>query len=121
MYIVQMVVPVPVSKREQYSKWAENSARILLSYGCLEIEEIWGDYVPRGKKTDFYLAVDAEEGEEIVIQRQVWASKEALFEAEEKMHEENALDIEGELPFSSERIIVGCFTPFYYAKLESRS
>ena len=119
MYIVQMAIPVPTSRREQYLEWAENSARILFSYGCLEIEEIWGDYIPRGKKTDFYRAVAAEDNEEIVIQRQVWSSKEALFEAEKKMHEEKALDVEGDVPFNAERIIVGCFTPFFAARSEA--
>ena len=92
-------------------RYADNGARIFKSYGCLEIVESWEDFVPDGKHTDFRRAVDARKGEKIVFTWQIWPDKESLDAAETRMHEDNALDVAGEIPFDASRMILGCFTP----------
>ena len=49
--------------------------------------------------------------EKIVFTWQVWPDKESLDAAEARMHEDNALDVAGEIPFDAGRMILGCFAP----------
>ncbi len=109
MYYAILVIPVPEKNLEAYKQWAVNSAAIFKRYGCLDVIECWEDFVPRGKHTDYFKAVDAQEGEKIVVSIQVWPDKDSMFASEEKMHEDNALDVEGEIPFDASRLITGCF------------
>ncbi len=111
MYVTGHVIPVPQENMEAYRMWAENSAQVFKRYGCLEIVKSWEDYVPDGKQTDFRRAVAAKEGEKIVFAWQIWPSKEFLEAAETRMHEGDALDVVGEIPFDAQRLILGCFTP----------
>ena len=113
MYIVVMTIPVPHTKKKAYKKWTENSAEILQRYGCLRVEEVWGDWIPKGNFTDFNKAVQANSEESIVVQWQYWPSKNALLEAEERMKEENAFAVESDVPFEGKRLIVGGFKPFF--------
>lgn len=113
MYVAGLVIPVPEEKQEAYRRWAEMSAAIFKEYGCLEIVECWEDFVPDGKQTDFRRAVAAQPGEKIVFTWQVWPDKESFFAAEEKLHEDERLDLGGEPPFDARRLILGCFSPIY--------
>ena len=113
MYVAGLVIPVPAEKMQAYRQWAQNSAAIFKEYGCLEIVESWEDNVPSGRITDFRRAVDARDGEKIVFSWQIWASKEALDAAEEKMHQDPRFEISGEIPFDPRRMILGCFKPFH--------
>jgi uncharacterized protein YbaA (DUF1428 family) len=113
MYVAGIVIPVPAQKLEAYRRWAEMSAALFKEYGCLEIVESWEDKVPTGRFTDFRRAVDARDGEMIVFSWQIWPSKEALDEAEEKMHQDPRFEISGEIPFDPRRMILGCFRPIH--------
>lgn len=109
MYIAVLVIPVPAENMDAYQTWAVNSAAIFKRYGCIEVIDGWDDFVPRGKLTDFYRAVDAKEGEKIVVLLQVWPDKKSFFASETKMHEDDALEVEGDIPFDASRLITGCF------------
>lgn len=113
MYVAGFVIPVPAEKMEAYRKWAENGAAFFKEYGCLEIVEAWEDFVPPGKRTDFRRAVAASDGEKIVFSWQIWPSKEALDEAEDRMHKDPRMEITGDIPFDAKRMILGCFKPLY--------
>lgn len=113
MYVAGLVIPVPEEKMEAYRKWVENGATIFKDYGCIEIVESWEDNVPDGKYTDFRRAVDAKEGEKIVFSWQVWPDKESFESAEARMHEDERMEVSGELPFDARRLILGCFAPLY--------
>ena len=113
MYIAGLVIPVPEENMEAYRQWAANGAKIFKKYGCVEIIESWHDFVPKGKQTDFYRAVDAKPGEKIVLTVQIWPDKKSFFAAEKKMHEDEALEVSGEVPFDGERLVFGCFQPIY--------
>jgi len=113
MYIAGFVIPVPADKMEAYRKWAQTSATFFQEYGCLEIVESWEDKVPTGKTTDFRRAVAAKDGEKIVFSWQIWPSKQALDQAEEKMHQDPRMETTGEIPFDAKRLIVGCFSPIH--------
>lgn len=111
MYICALVIPVPQEKQEDYRRWAARGAAIFRRHGCLSITEAWEDFVPDGSRTDFRKAVAAEPGEKIVISWQVWPDKATLDAAEEAMHADGSLDVEGEIPFDAKRLILGCFRP----------
>ena len=111
MYIAGVVIPVPEENMEAYRKWAENGAKIFKNYGCIEIVESWEDNVPDGKQTDFRRAVSAKAGEKIVFSWWIWPDKASFYAAETKMHEDNALEVSGEIPFDNKRLIYGCFGP----------
>ena len=113
MYIAVLVIPVPEQKMDAYREWAGMSAGIFKKYGCLEIVDGWDDLVPRGKTTDFYRAVAAEPGEKIVVSWQIWPDRESFYAAETKMHEDGALEYDGEAPFDASRLIYGCFSPLH--------
>ena len=109
MYIALLVIPVPEHNLQSYRAWARNSVAIFKRYGCIDVIDGWGDFVPHGMRTDFYRAVDAQPGEVIVMSLQLWPDKESFFASEAKMHADNALDFEGEPPFDPGRLIHGCF------------
>ena len=110
MYIAVLIIPVPADKLSAYKTWAANSAAIFKRYGCLDVIDGWDDLVSRGKKTDMYMAVAAQPDEKIVVSIQLWPDRETFFASEEKMHQDNALDVEGEIPFDPSRLIHGCFS-----------
>lgn len=109
MYLSVLTIPVPEENLEAYKIWAVMSAGIFKKYGCLEVYDGWDDFVPKGKMTDYYRAVNAKEGEKIVVSIQLWPDKESFFASESKMHEDNALEFDGEIPFDASRLILGCF------------
>jgi uncharacterized protein YbaA (DUF1428 family) len=113
MYIAGLVIPVPEEKMDAYRQWAEKGAEIFKRYGCIEIVEAWEDNVPVGKQTDFRRAVAAIEGERIVFCWQIWPDKDSFYAAEAKMHEDNALEVSGDIPFDAARLIIGCFQPLH--------
>ncbi|HEX2760384.1 MAG TPA: DUF1428 domain-containing protein, partial [Rhizomicrobium sp.] len=113
MYVAGLIIPVPEDKKDAYRRWAANSAALFHEYGCLEIVECWEDKVPRGKQTDFYRAVAAQEGEKIVFIWQIWPDKAKFEDAEERMHQDPRFDFEGEIPFDPRRLILGCFQPLH--------
>ena len=111
MYVCGLVIPVPGDKMEAYRAWAVNGAAFFKDYGCLEIVECWEDFIPDGRHTDFRRAVAAEAGEKIVFTWQIWPDKASFQAAEEKMHDDPRMDLGGEPPFDSTRLILGCFAP----------
>ena len=66
-YIDGFVIPVPPGKREAYREMAAEAGKLFLEHGAQRVVECWGDDVPHGKVTDFYRAVDAQEGEGLVF------------------------------------------------------
>lgn len=111
MYVAALVIPVPEGRIDAYRRWAARGAEIFKRNGCVEIVELWEDFVPEGTTTDFRKAVAAQPGEKIAISWQVWPDKATLDAAEETMHADGSLDFEGEIPFDAKRLILGCFRP----------
>lgn len=75
-YVDGYVIPVPSDKREVYRELAAFAAPIFIEHGALQVMENWSDDVPTGKNTDFFMAVNAQEGESIVFSWIIWPSKE---------------------------------------------
>jgi uncharacterized protein YbaA (DUF1428 family) len=76
-YVDGFVAAVPAANKQAYIEMSEKAGEVFLKNGALHYVENWGDDVPQGKTTDFYMAVKAEEGEVVVFSWVVWPSKEA--------------------------------------------
>jgi uncharacterized protein YbaA (DUF1428 family) len=113
MYVTCFVIPVPEDRLDDYRQWAKMSAEVLKDYGCIEVVESIGDVVPIGKQTDYRRAVDAKDGEKIVVAWKIWPDKASLEAGEARLHESGRLDGAGEPPFDAKRLIVGCFEPIF--------
>src|SRR5579859_1946321 len=108
MYIAALVIPVSEENRDACREWSEKGAAIFKKYGCMEIADCWDDYVPTAKLTDFDRTVAAKDGEKIAVSWQIWPHKESFYASEARMHEDNVLEVSGEIPFDPKRLIYGC-------------
>ncbi|MDG2535540.1 DUF1428 domain-containing protein [Sphingomonas sp. HITSZ_GF] len=106
-YIDGFVAPAP--DREAYIKMAAKAAPIFLEHGAIRVVEGWGHDVPRGKTTDFYMAVKAEEGENVVFSWIEWPDKATRDAGWEKVMADERMKPEGDMPFDGKRMFWGGF------------
>lgn len=110
-YVDGVVIPVPAAKREAYIAMARKTAPIFLEHGALQVVECWGDDLKHGKVTDFFMAVKAQDGENIVFSWVFWPSKEVRDAAMPKIMDDERMRPDGDMPFDSKRLIFGGFVP----------
>ena len=118
-YVDGYVIPVANEKKDEYRRVAEAAAPIFMEHGASQVVENWGDDVKRGKTTDFYGAVDAKKGENIVFSWITWPSKEARVTGNEAVMADERFKSgapEGQpgsmpMPFDGKRMIMGGFVP----------
>lgn len=110
-YVDGFIAAVPNENKEKYRKHAEEAAAIFKKHGALKLVECWGDDVPKGKITDFYGAVKAEDGETVVFSWIVWPDKAARDAGNPKVFAdmEAAGSSMSEMPFDGKRMIYGGF------------
>ena len=111
-YTDGFIVPVPEAKREDYRALASKMAKVFRQHGASRVVEAIGDDVNRGKVTDFYRAVKAEDGETVVFSFIEWPDKQTRDEAWEKIMADESLKPEGDMPFSGQRMFWGGFDKF---------
>ena len=106
------VLPVPQAKKDAYRDMAEKASAIFREHGATRIVEAWGDDVHRGEVTDFYRAVKAEDGENVVFSWVEWPSKQARDEGWKKIMEDERMKAHhGDMPFDGMRMFWGGFKP----------
>jgi uncharacterized protein YbaA (DUF1428 family) len=108
-YVDGWVVPVPESKRDAYRELAAKNAKLFREYGATRLVEAIADDVPKGEVTDFYRAVNAEDGETVVFSFIEWPDKQTRDEAWKKVMEDERMKPEGDVPFSGQRMFWGGF------------
>lgn len=108
-YIDGFVVPVPTDRKDDYKAMAQKVWPLFKEYGALKLVECWGDDVPKGQHTDFYMAVKAEPGETVVFSWIVWPSKAARDEGSKKMMADPRMQKPADMPFDGKRMIYGGF------------
>jgi uncharacterized protein YbaA (DUF1428 family) len=108
-YTDGFVVPVPEGKREAYRELAAKMAKVFRQHGATRVIEAIADDVQRGKVTDFYRAVKAEDGETVVFSFIEWPDKQARDDAWAKIMADESLKPEGEMPFAGQRMFWGGF------------
>ncbi len=74
-YVDGYLIPVPASKKDAYLALAAMAAPIFIEHGAVHVVENWGDDVPHGQNTDFWMAVKAEPDENIVFSWIMWPDK----------------------------------------------
>ena len=109
-YVDGFVIPVPADKKEAYLALAAAAAPVFKEHGAIRVVECWQDDVPDGKITDFKRAVQAEPGESVVFSWIVWPSREVRDEGNRKVMADPRLQMQGDMPFDSKRMIYGGYT-----------
>lgn len=111
-YIDGFVFSVPNARKHEFIEHAQKAAEVFKEYGALSIKECWGDDVPDGEQTSFYMAVKCPPDETICFSWVEWESKDAREDAMQKCMEDPRLIEEGEnMPFDGSRMIFGSFVP----------
>lgn len=75
-YVDGFVIPVPHRNKAAYEKLAAMAAAIFIEHGAIQVVENWGDDLMQGEITDFFMAVKAQDGENIVFSWITWPDKE---------------------------------------------
>jgi len=112
-YIDGYVIAVPAANREKYEALARTFDAMMIDHGAIRVVEAWGDDVAHGKRTDFYRATEAVEGELIIFSFAEWPDRATRDSAQAAMHEAMTQSTEPmEMPFDGARMIFGGFIPF---------
>ena len=110
-YTDGFVVPVPEGKTEAYRALASKMAKVFRQHGATRIVEALSNDVPKGEVTDFYRAVKAEDGENVVFSFIEWPDKETRDQAWQKIMADESLKPDGDMPFAGQRMFWGGFEP----------
>jgi uncharacterized protein YbaA (DUF1428 family) len=108
-YVDGFIAPVRESRKQDYIDHATKMAPVFLEYGAIQIVETFGDDLHRGKVTDFYMAVKAEEGETMTFSWIVWPSKEVRDKGWAGLMADERMQNGGEPPFDGKRMIYSGF------------
>ena len=101
-YTDGFIVPVPEGKRDAYRDLAARNAKYFREYGATRLVEAFGDDVQKGQVTDYYRAVQAEDGESVVFAFIEWPDKATRDEAWKAIMADESLKPEGEMPFAGQ-------------------
>ena len=108
-YVDGFVVPVGKGKRDAYRDLADKMAKGFLKNGATRVLEAFGDDVSHGEVTDYYRAVNAEDGEGIVFSFIEWPDKATRDAAWKAIMEDESNRPQGERPFDGKRLFWGGF------------
>jgi uncharacterized protein YbaA (DUF1428 family) len=108
-YVDGFVVPVPEAKREAYRELAAKMANMFRQNGATRVVEAFADDVQRGQVTDFYRAVQAEDGESVVFSFIEWPDKATRDEAWKAIMADESMKPTGDMPFNGQRMFWGGF------------
>ena len=112
-YIDGFVLPLKDDKLDEYTKLAEMFAKKAVSHGAIGSVEALGDGLEHGHTTDFFRAVNAEEGENVVFSFVVWPDKATRDAAWEKIMSDPDMQPGAQpMPFDGKRMFWGGFKPF---------
>ena len=114
-YITGAVAAVPTGNKKAYLEHVLAFWDVFKSCGATRMVENWGVDVPKGKVTDFFGAVHAEEGETVVFSWIEWPDKATAVASWEKMENDPAMAEMPKMPFDGSRMIFGSFAPLYEA------
>ena len=108
-YVDGFLIPVKAANRQAYADMAAKAGPIFKEFGATRVVETWGDDVPHGKTTDFYMAVRADEDEVIVFSWIEWPSKEVRDAGMAKVMVDERMKYGSDMPFDGKRVIYGGF------------
>ena len=109
MYLDGFVVPVPRDRKDAYFEMAKKMAPLFHEHGLVQQVECWGDDLPEGKRTDFFRAVQAEQGENVVFSWMLWPDKATRDRGWEKIMADERMKPPADMPFDAKRMFFGGF------------
>ena len=110
-YVDGYVLAVPRKNKSDYIQLAEASAVVFRDHGALSVVENWADDVPGGALTSLPMAVQCEDGEDVVFSWITWPSREARDAGNKAAMEDPRFQDwdPGKMPFDGKRMIFGGF------------
>ena len=111
-YVDGFVLSVPADKLEAYKDMASRAEPVFREHGAIGYVECAGDDVPAGKLTSFPLAVQAEDGDVVILSWAIWPDKAARDVGNKKVMDDPRLqDMMANPAFNPKKMIYGGFTP----------
>ena len=112
-YIDGFIMPLRDDKLADYTPMAETFARKAKALGALGSLEALGDELAHGHTTDFFKAVQAQDGENVVFSIVIWPDKPTRDAAWEKIMADPEMQSGMQaMPFDGKRMFWGGFKPF---------
>lgn len=119
-YYQGFALAVPEANKAAYRDMADKGWEIFSKGGARGMVEAWGEDVPHGKRTDFYRATQAKDGEAIVFSWMVWPDRATCDAAAKAMEEDPGEMANWEMPFDGKRMMWAGFEPLFDSGAESR-
>lgn len=111
-YVDGFIVPLQNGKEDEYRRMAETFARKAKEQGAIGSLEAVGDDLQHGKTTDFFMAVKAEENENVIFSFVLWPDKQTRDQAWEKIMADPEMQPGDQpMPFDGKRMFWGGFKP----------
>lgn len=112
MYIDGIVLPLQDAKLAEYTTLAETFARKAKAVGAIGSLEAIGDGLEHGHSTDFFRAVQAQDGENVVFSFVVWPDKATRDAGWAKLMSDPDMQPGAQpMPFDGKRMFWGGFKP----------
>ncbi|GHA83231.1 DUF1428 domain-containing protein [Cognatilysobacter bugurensis] len=116
MYVDGFVLPLNEARLSDYTAMAELFARKAQALGALGTVEALGDGLEHGHTTDFFRAVQAEDGENVVFSFMLWPDKATRDAGWERLMGDPELQPGPQgMPFDGKRMFWGGFKPIVSA------
>jgi uncharacterized protein YbaA (DUF1428 family) len=114
-YVDFVCIPIPETRVDEYKPVIEIFASMMKEYGLLSYCEALADDVQKGKKTDFYRAVNAEEGETVIAAFMKWPDKQTRDKAWDLGMKDPRMEKLGSsaMPFDGSRMFWGGFQTLF--------
>lgn len=108
-YVEGFLIPVPENRKDEYFKMAPQCWPMFKDFGVLRQVECWGDDLKHGEHTDFFRAVSAEDGENVVFSWMEYPDKATRDSAHKRMMEDERFAALGETRFDGKRMVFSGF------------
>lgn len=112
-YYSGFVTPVPQANRQAYLDFSRKAWPFFRKYGARRSVECWGEDLPRGQHTDFYRAVDAQDGETVLFSWVEWPDRATCDAGWQAIMADPEMAEMGEMPFDGARMFWGGFAPIF--------
>lgn len=116
MYVDGFVLPLKEDRLDDYTAMAERFARKARALGAIASVEALGDGLEHGHTTDFFRAVQAEDGENVVFSFMLWPDKATRDAGWDALMADPELQPGPQgMPFDGRRMFWGGFRPIVSA------
>ena len=112
-YVDGFILPMRDDKLAKYTPMAETFARKAKALGALGSLEAIGDGLEHGHTTDFFKAVQAQDGENVIFSIVIWPDKATRDKGWEALMADPEMQPDAmPMPFDGKRMFWGGFKPF---------